>query len=106
MTLCAARRGKIENRQVMPIRCPFGKPSLETKARRDILSLVSVSITVLSSGSGGNATVLTGGRTRLLVDCGLSCREICRRLSEQAIAPESLDGILITHEHSDHVSGV
>ena len=50
--------------------------------------------------------MLAGGRTRLLVDCGLSCREICRRLAEQAMAPESLDGILITHEHSDHVSGV
>lgn len=83
-----------------------GKLGLESKAREDILSIVSVSITVLSSGSGGNATVLTGGRTRLLVDCGLSCREICRRLSEREIAPESLDGILITHEHSDHVGGV
>lgn len=67
---------------------------------------MAVSITVLASGSGGNSTVLATSQTRLLVDCGLSCREICRRLAAQGIAPESLSAILITHEHADHVSGV
>ncbi len=67
---------------------------------------MAVSITVLASGSGGNGTVLASSQTRLLVDCGLSCRELCRRLASQGIAPESLSGILITHEHADHVSGV
>jgi len=67
---------------------------------------VSLSITVLASGSRGNSTVLASSSTRLLVDCGLSCRETCRRLAAQGIAPESLSGILITHEHSDHVAGL
>ena len=67
---------------------------------------MAFSISVLASGSRGNCTVLSSSRTRLLVDCGLSCRETCRRLASQGIAPESLSAILITHEHSDHVAGV
>ena len=67
---------------------------------------MALSITVLASGSRGNSTVLASSRTRLLVDCGLSCRETCRRLASQGIAPESLSAILITHEHSDHVAGL
>ena len=65
-----------------------------------------VRFTVLASGSKGNATVLTGGRTRILVDCGLSCRELFRRMRLMGEEPETLDAILITHEHSDHVNGV
>jgi phosphoribosyl 1,2-cyclic phosphodiesterase len=67
---------------------------------------VGVSLTVLASGSRGNSTVVASSRTRLLIDCGLSCRETCRRLDAAGIAPESLSAILITHEHSDHVNGV
>jgi phosphoribosyl 1,2-cyclic phosphodiesterase len=84
----------------------FETSSFETSAFPAILSLVAFSITVLASGSGGNSTVLASSRTRLLVDCGLSCRETCRRLASQGIAPESLSAILITHEHSDHVAGL
>ena len=65
-----------------------------------------VRFTVLASGSKGNATVLSGGRTRILVDCGLSCRELFRRMRQMGEEPETLDAILITHEHSDHVGGV
>jgi phosphoribosyl 1,2-cyclic phosphodiesterase len=65
-----------------------------------------VRFTVLSSGSKGNSTVVTGGRTRILVDCGLSCRELFRRMKLVGEEPETLDAILITHEHSDHVRGV
>ncbi len=67
---------------------------------------MAVSITVLASGSRGNSTVIATSQTRVLVDCGLSCRETCRRLAAQGIAPESISAILITHEHSDHVAGV
>ena len=65
-----------------------------------------VRFTVLASGSKGNSTVVSGGRTRILVDCGLSCRELFRRMKLVGEEPETLDAILITHEHSDHVSGV
>jgi ribonuclease BN (tRNA processing enzyme) len=65
-----------------------------------------VRFTVLASGSKGNATVLCGGGTRILVDCGLSCRELFRRMRLLGEEPETLDAILITHEHSDHVGGV
>jgi len=65
-----------------------------------------VRFTVLASGSKGNSTVVSGGRTRILVDCGLSCRELFRRMKLVEEEPETLDAILITHEHSDHVNGV
>jgi phosphoribosyl 1,2-cyclic phosphodiesterase len=65
-----------------------------------------VRFTVLASGSKGNSTVVSGGRTRILVDCGLSCREIFRRMRLAGEEPETLDAIVITHEHSDHVGGV
>src|SRR5208283_5462443 len=65
-----------------------------------------VRFTVLASGSKGNSTVVSGGRTRILVDAGLSCRELFRRMRLAGEAPETLDAILITHEHSDHVGGL
>jgi phosphoribosyl 1,2-cyclic phosphodiesterase len=65
-----------------------------------------VRFTVLASGSKGNATVVTGGRTRILVDAGLSCRELFRRMKLAGEEPQTLDAIIITHEHSDHVGGL
>jgi len=65
-----------------------------------------VRFTVLASGSRGNATVVSGGRTRILVDCGLSCRELFRRMKLAEEDAETLDAIIISHEHSDHVGGV
>lgn len=65
-----------------------------------------VRFTVLASGSHGNATLVAGGRTRILVDCGLSCRELFRRLRSVGEEPEKLDAILITHEHTDHTAGI
>jgi phosphoribosyl 1,2-cyclic phosphodiesterase len=65
-----------------------------------------VRFTVLASGSKGNATVLCGGETRILVDCGLSCRELFRRMRLAGEEPEALSAIIITHEHADHVGGV
>jgi len=65
-----------------------------------------VRFTVLASGSKGNSTVVSGGRTRILVDCGLSCRELFRRMKLANEEPETLDAIVITHEHMDHINGI
>ena len=59
----------------------------------------------LASGSRGNCLVVEGGGTRVLLDCGLSPRETRRRLGRLGVAPEGLSGILLTHEHDDHVGG-
>lgn len=61
---------------------------------------------VLGSGSGGNAAVIEGGGVRLLIDAGLSAKQLSVRLLQVGIAPASLDGILLTHEHGDHVRGL
>src|SRR5205809_7105033 len=61
---------------------------------------------VLGSGSTGNAVLLVANGTRVLVDAGLSAREVARRMSLLGEDPNSLDGILITHEHGDHAGGL
>jgi phosphoribosyl 1,2-cyclic phosphodiesterase len=63
-------------------------------------------LSVLGSGSTGNAVLLVANGTRVLVDAGLSAREIARRMSQLGEDPNSLDGILITHEHGDHAGGL
>src|ERR1700735_1512322 len=63
-------------------------------------------MTVLASGSKGNSTVISSSRTRVLVDAGLSCRELLKRMALAGEDPSSLDAILITHEHQDHVAGL
>ena len=65
-----------------------------------------VEFTILGSGSSGNAAYLEAGNTRLLVDCGFSARQIKQRLATIERIPDRLDGILITHEHTDHVAGL
>lgn len=65
-----------------------------------------VRFTVLASGSKGNCVVVSGGNTRLLVDAGLSCRELFKRMKLAGEDPATLDAILITHEHQDHVNGL
>jgi phosphoribosyl 1,2-cyclic phosphodiesterase len=65
-----------------------------------------VRFTVLASGSRGNSTVVSGGRTRILVDAGLSCRELFRRMKLAGEDPQTLDAIVITHEHQDHINGL
>ena len=63
-------------------------------------------ITVLGSGSSGNCTYIETDSTRILVDAGLSGRQIRQRLLSIGRTPENLDGILITHEHTDHTQGL
>lgn len=60
----------------------------------------------LASGSRGNCAVIKTNRTTLLLDCGIGIERIVRGLERLQIPPNSVDGILITHEHTDHVSGL
>jgi phosphoribosyl 1,2-cyclic phosphodiesterase len=62
-------------------------------------------ICVLGSGSGGNSTFVEQNGTRLLVDAGLHAKEIVQRLAQINVDAGSLDGILISHEHHDHIQG-
>jgi phosphoribosyl 1,2-cyclic phosphodiesterase len=72
----------------------------------EVPEAVIVSICVLASSSAGNATFIGTASTRILIDAGLSLRELRARLAVFEESPERLDAILITHEHSDHVAGL
>ena len=62
-------------------------------------------ITVLGSGSRGNAAVIHGPEGNLLLDAGFTARELERRLSSREIAADSIRAVLLTHDHSDHTKG-
>ncbi|MBC8127295.1 MAG: MBL fold metallo-hydrolase [Gloeobacteraceae cyanobacterium ES-bin-144] len=61
---------------------------------------------VLGSGSKGNSAVIECGNVRLMIDAGLSAKQLTRRLALLEIEPASIDGILLTHEHGDHIGGL
>jgi phosphoribosyl 1,2-cyclic phosphodiesterase len=65
-----------------------------------------MNICLLASGSKGNSILVESGKTRLLIDAGLSARELRKRLDSVGVEAESLDALLITHEHGDHVRGL
>ena len=67
---------------------------------------MAVKLTILGSGSAGNASYVETDETRVLVDCGFSPRQIRQRLATIGRTPENLTAILITHEHSDHIAGL
>lgn len=71
-----------------------------------ICANVSVQLTILGSGSGGNCAYIETDESRILIDAGFSGRQIRQRLAQIGRSPESLTGILITHEHSDHIQGL
>ena len=63
-------------------------------------------MTVLASGSSGNALLVRSGDCSVLVDAGLSARRLGAGLEACGVAPASLSGILLTHEHGDHTKGL
>jgi|GEM_PF-16349 phosphoribosyl 1,2-cyclic phosphodiesterase/thiamine kinase-like enzyme len=65
-----------------------------------------MNIIVLASGSGGNATFIEHGEFKYLIDCGITYRQIVKRLSDNKLNLDGLAAILITHEHHDHIKGL
>ncbi len=63
-------------------------------------------LAVLGSGSSGNSALVCNGETRILVDAGLSARQIAERLESLGVDPDSLSAIVLTHEHGDHARGL
>lgn len=60
----------------------------------------------LASGSKGNSLIVKSENTSVLVDCGISLRELEKRLKSHFIHASTLDAVLVTHEHDDHISGI
>jgi phosphoribosyl 1,2-cyclic phosphodiesterase len=67
---------------------------------------VAVTLTILGSGSRGNAALLQTESTCILLDCGFSRRELLRRMALCGCPPERLSAVVITHEHTEHVAGL
>ena len=65
-----------------------------------------IRIQTLASGSSGNSILLSSEDVNLLVDAGLSCRELSRRLTSAGLAPGDISAVIVTHEHHDHIRGV
>lgn len=64
-----------------------------------------LSFASLISGSSGNSTFLSDGKTNILIDCGMSGKRLCESLESINVDAHSVDALLITHEHTDHVAG-
>jgi phosphoribosyl 1,2-cyclic phosphodiesterase len=65
-----------------------------------------LTLTILGSGSAGNCALLESPGCRLLIDGGLSAKQMTLRLEQCGVVPSQIDGIILTHEHSDHASGL
>ena len=63
-------------------------------------------VTVLGSGSRGNAILVEAGAERILVDAGFSGKDLARRMQAVDVVPDSITGIVITHDHGDHTRGM
>jgi len=60
----------------------------------------------LASGSKGNAILVCSHKTRILLDAGLSARELVKRLQQTKVKADQLDAIVVSHEHTDHIRGL
>lgn len=90
---CAARAAR------MALDAPPKKRAVQNPVR-------GLRVAVLASGSKGNAAYIELDGTRILIDAGVSARRITRSLRDLGVDPADLDGVFITHEHSDHIKGL
>ena len=67
---------------------------------------MSLEVCVLASGSSGNSVYVASNTTRILIDAGLSAKQVAVRLEQIGIVPESINGICVSHEHGDHIAGI
>lgn len=67
---------------------------------------MSLEVCVLASGSSGNSIYIASEKTRVLIDAGLSAKQIAVRLDQIGVVPESINGICVSHEHGDHIGGI
>src|SRR5262247_2423847 len=67
---------------------------------------MAITVSVLGSGSRGNATFIKTERVRLLIDAGMSRTDLAARLESIGEDPDGIDAVLITHEHTDHAGGL
>ena len=67
---------------------------------------MSVVFCALGSGSKGNSYLVGNGKNYILIDAGLTAKYICENLNDLGILPEQIDGIVVTHEHMDHIQGI
>jgi phosphoribosyl 1,2-cyclic phosphodiesterase len=84
--------------------CKKERARFSVRTREECRAIVKVC--VLASSSSGNSAFIATNQTRVLVDAGLSRREIVKRLAAIGECLEQLDAILVTHEHSDHICGL
>ena len=63
-------------------------------------------VCIFASSSSGNCMLLSQGKTNILIDAGITMRRIVKSLAQAGLSMEDIGGVLITHEHSDHISGL
>src|SRR5437667_4625830 len=91
-------------RSVFSLRMSRVSPVLSN--RSTIVASMAITVSVLGSGSRGNATFIKTERVRLLIDAGMSRKEMAKRLESIGEDPDGIDAVLITHEHADHAGGL
>lgn len=67
---------------------------------------MGIQCSILASGSTGNATVVKNGEVTLMIDAGLSAKKLNQLLESRGVSAESIDALLVTHEHADHIKGL